>query len=146
MLEPGGTLDRAALGRVVFRDAAARGDLEAIVHPEVARLRKAALDAARARGDRIVVSDVPLLFEAGLEREFDTVVLVHAPEGVRLARLLRGRRMSEADARAVMDAQGDADAKRAQAHHVIENDGTLEELGARVDALWAVLTKAAESS
>jgi dephospho-CoA kinase len=145
VLEPGGMLDRAALGRVVFSDVSARRDLEAIVHPEVARLRASELAAARARGDRVVVSDVPLLFEVGLEREFDTIVLVHAPEDARLKRLMEGRGMPEADALAVMAAQGDADAKRHRAHHVIENDGTLTDLSVRVDALWQVLTAAASS-
>lgn len=143
---PGGVLDRAALGRIVFRDAAARRDLEAIVHPEVARRRSADLAAARARGARVVISDVPLLFEAALEREFDEIVLVHAPEAARLRRLVGERGMTEADARAVMAAQGDADTKRHRAHHVIENDGTLADLTARVDALWAVLSRAAKSS
>jgi dephospho-CoA kinase len=146
VLEPGGALDRAALGRIVFRDGAARRDLEAIVHPEVARRRAADLSEARARGARVVVSDVPLLFEAALEGEFDEIVLVYAPEAARLARLVRDRGMPEADALAVMAAQGDADAKRHRAHHVIENDGTVAELLARIDALWAVLSRAAKSS
>jgi dephospho-CoA kinase len=119
ILGSGGALDRAALGRVVFNDADARRDLEAIVHPEVARRRAADLAQARARGADVVISDIPLLFEAALERR---------------------------DALAVMAAQGDADAKRHRAHHVIENDGTLAELLGRVDALWVVLSRAAKSS
>jgi dephospho-CoA kinase len=141
-----GALDRAALGRLVFTDADARRDLEAIVHPEVARRRAADLAQARARGAGVVISDIPLLFEAALEKEFDEIVLVHAPEAARLARLVGDRGMPERDALAVMAAQGDADAKRHRAHHVIENDGTLAELLGRVDALWMVLSRAAKSS
>jgi dephospho-CoA kinase len=146
VLDANGALDRAALGRIVFRDSDARHDLEAIVHPEVARRRAADLADARSRGDRVVVSDVPLLFEADLEREFDEIVLVHASEEARLARLTGVRRMSETDTLAVMASQGDADAKRHRAHHVIENDGSLDELLGRVDALWAILSRAAKSS
>jgi dephospho-CoA kinase len=139
VLEPGGALDRAGLARVVFRDPNARRDLEAIVHPEVARLRAAELATARAAGEQVVVSDVPLLFEAGLAKEFDVIVLVHSPDAMRLDRLVRERGMSEADARAVMDAQGDADAKRARAHHVLENGGSLDDLHRQVDVLWTHL-------
>ena len=62
-------------------DAEARRDLEAIIHPEVARLRATELAAARAAGVAIVVSDVPLLYETGMEKEFAVIVLVHAPAG-----------------------------------------------------------------
>jgi dephospho-CoA kinase len=139
-LDANRALDRAALGRMVFRDAAARRDLEAIVHPEVAQLRAEELSAARARGEAIVVSDVPLLFEAGLEKEFDAIVLVHAPAPVRLARLQRDRHLSEEEARATMAAQGDPEAKRSRATWVIENDGSVAELEAKVDALWSQIT------
>jgi dephospho-CoA kinase len=106
----------------------------------VARLRTAEVAAASARGDTIVVSDVPLLFEAGLEKEFDAIILVHAPEPVRRLRLKRDRHMSEEDARALMASQGNPDAKLARATWVIENGGTLAELHAGVDSLWPQVT------
>lgn len=141
MVAADGTLDRGALGRVVFRDAGARRDLEAIVHPEVARLRAAAVEAARARGARIVVTDVPLLFEAGLAGEFDVIVVVDTPDDVRLDRLVRARGIAEADARAMMAAQGEAAAKRARADIVIENTGSLVTLERRVDDVWLELQR-----
>ncbi len=134
-----GTLDRAALGRLVFSDPSARRDLEAIVHPEVARGRAAALAAAQKAGTRIVVSDVPLLFEAGLEAEFDRIVVVDAPEQLRLARLMHARGLSEQDARAIMNAQADPAAKRARATHVVDNAGSLDELDRQVAKLWDAL-------
>ena len=134
-----GALDRAALGRLVFSDPSARRDLEAIVHPEVARGRAAALAAARTAGARLVVSDVPLLFEAGLEGEFDRIVVVDAPEQLRLTRLVRERGLSDADARAIMAAQADPVAKRARATHVIDNAGSLDDLDRQVAALWDAL-------
>lgn len=134
-----GTLDRAALGKIVFGDARARADLEAIIHPEVERRRAAALEDARADGATIVVADIPLLFEIGLERKFDTIVLVHADEAVRLNRLVRDRQMTESDARAVMASQGDSAAKRPRADLVIENNGSLAELEQRTDDVWRAL-------
>lgn len=138
-----GALDRAALGRLVFHDAGARRDLEAIVHPEVARRRAADVAAAAARGDRVVVSDVPLLFEAGLAAEFDLIVVVDAPEGARLERLVHARGVTPEEARAMIVAQDDPVAKREQADVVIENSGSPQALHAQVDALWRTLTERA---
>ncbi len=140
-----GTLDRAALGRIVFADADARRDLEAIVHPEVARLRAAAVAAAAADGATIIVSDVPLLFEAGLRAEFDVVVLVDAPESIRHARLTQLRGLPAADARAMMDSQGDPSQKRPLADWVIVNDGSREHLHAQTDRVWDALVGRAAS-
>ena len=134
-----GTLDRAALGKIVFGDAQARADLEAIIHPEIERRRAAAHEDARADGATIVVADIPLLFEIGLERQFDTIVLVHADEAVRLNRLVRDRQMTESDARAVMASQGDSAAKRPRADLMIENNGSLAELEQRTDEVWRAL-------
>jgi dephospho-CoA kinase len=134
-----GTLDRAALRRRVFGDPAARTALEAIVHPEVLRRRDAAIAAARATGVPLVVCDIPLLFETGRDREFETIILVDAPDDDRRARLIRDRGLSAADADAMMAAQAPAGPKRARATHVLDNDGTPEELVAKSDALLSQL-------
>lgn len=139
VLDTDGALDRAALRRIVFADAAERAALDAIVHPEVARLREAHVADARARGDRLVICDIPLLFETGLESRMDQVVLVDAPAELRLARLVRDRGLSESEAAAMMAAQMPAERKRRGAHHIIENDGTLAELDAKVAALHRAL-------
>jgi dephospho-CoA kinase len=146
VLASDGSLDRPALRRRVFADDRARADLDAIVHPEVARRRRDALDAARARGERIVVCDVPLLFEAGLADTFDLVVLVDAPEAQRLTRLMRLRGLPEHEARAMLRAQASAAAKRWQADYVIENDGPLAELERRVDKVWNAIERRAAAS
>ncbi|MDH5233506.1 MAG: dephospho-CoA kinase [Gemmatimonadota bacterium] len=143
VLAADGSLDRAALRRIVFADASERAALDAIVHPEVARLREAHVADARARGDRLVVCDIPLLFETGLESRMDRVVLVDAPHEVRLRRLVRDRGLSEAEAGAMMAAQMSAERKRRGAHHVIENDGALADLDAKVAALHAALVREA---
>ena len=141
-----GTLDRHALGQMVFTDAQARRDLEAIIHPEVARRRAEATAAARASGRQIVVSDIPLLFEAGLRGAFDFIVLVDAPESVRLDRLVHSRGISDAEARARMAAQDDAGSKRTRADFVIDNDGSLESLVRRADEVWQLLQERVANS
>lgn len=128
-----GTLDRPALAALVFADDAARADLNGIVHPLVAA-RSAALMAA-APTDAIVVYDVPLLVEAGRSDEFDTIVVVESDEQTRLARLV-ARGLSERDARARMNAQATDEQRRAVAHEVIGNDGSLQTLREEVDELW----------
>ncbi len=143
LLDPAGALDRAALRDVVFRDPAARARLEAIVHPEVARLRAGEEAQAVQDGVAVVVNDIPLLFEVGLEGEFDVVVLVDAPEEVRLARLVHERGLDEGEARRMMEAQLPASAKRERADYLIENDGTLRELEARAEEVWQILRRRA---
>lgn len=143
MLAADGSLDRAALRQVVFRDASARDALNAIVHPEVARRRDAAVARYAAEGARLVVCDIPLLFETGLDREMDRIILVDAPVELRRERLMRDRGLSASDADAMIAAQMPAEKKRAQAHYLVENDGSREALDAQVDALWTALTAAA---
>jgi len=137
--QPDGTLDRAALRRIVFADPAERAALDAIVHPEVGRRRDAAVAAAGARGDRLVVCDIPLLFEAGLEGTVDAVVLVDAPRAVRHARLIRDRALSPAEADAMIGAQWPSGQKRGRAQWVIDNDGSPDELAARARAVFDAL-------
>lgn len=103
VLLPDGTLDRPALGAIVFDDEEARRELEAITHPAIGSLAWER-DAAAPEGS-VIVHDHPLLVETGLADLMDLVVVVDAPEDVQLDRLIRLRRMSEADARARMAAQ-----------------------------------------
>jgi len=134
-----GSLDRAALGRVVFADAGARRDLERIVHPAV-RARQAELaELARARGASIIVHDIPLLFESGDPALFDRVVLVDAPAPVRRERLVRLRGLDPGQADRVLAAQMPADVKRARSHYVIENDDGVDLLETRTRAVWDAL-------
>lgn len=140
VLNDDGTLNRAALREIVFKDAPAKRRLEEIVHPEVERLRNAELRSAAARGEPLVVADIPLLFEVGLENEFDVVVLVDAPEEVRRQRLERDRALPPDDARRMIDAQMPAEQKRARADLLIINSGSREELEARARDAWDELT------
>ena len=136
VLDSEGNLDRAALRHKVFEDQSELDALNEIVHPEVNRLRAAEVAAARARGDRVVVCVIPLLFERHLADDFDTIILVDAPRSVRLDRIVRDRKIDEAEAMKMIASQMPADLKRARADYVIENAGTREELEAEVDRVW----------
>ena len=139
ILRQDGTLDRPALRRAVMADADARAALERIVHPAVYTRRAELAAEAERRGDRIVVSDIPLLFESGDPGAFDAVVLVDAPEAIRLRRLVEQRGLDEAEARAMIAAQLPAAAKRARSDFVVENDGDLAALERAASAVWHAL-------
>jgi len=138
-----GSLDRAALGAIVFRDPAARARLNAITHPAVGRrsreLFQAALDADP---DAVVVYDVPLLVDEegnGRADEFDAVVVVAADPETRVRRMVELRGMDEAEARRRISAQADEAARLAIADHVIDAEGSLAHTLAQVDELWRSL-------
>ena len=139
VVRPDGSLDRPALRRMVMADPDARDTLERIVHPAVYARRAELAAEAEASGDRVVVSDIPLLFESGDPEAFDVVVLVDAPEPVRLRRLLEQRGLSEAEAREMIGAQMPASAKRPRSHFVIDNDGDLVALERGTSAVWRAL-------
>ena len=139
------SLNRAALRGIIFSSEAERQALNAIIHPEVKRLRDELVAEAGARGDAVVVSSIPLLFEVGLDKEFDRVILVDSPDDVRLSRLVHRRGLSDAEARRMMQAQMPASAKRSRAHIVIENEQDLKALRRAVERVWIDLnTEAAK--
>jgi dephospho-CoA kinase len=139
LLQADGSLDRAALRARVLADRNALADLNAIVHPEVHRRRQQLLRDARRRGDPIVVSVIPLLFESSDTAEFDAVVLVDAPETVRRARLLASRAIPAEDVEGLISAQSPAGPKRALSDYVIDNDADLETLEHRAFGVWQAL-------
>lgn len=144
MLQSDGSLDRAALGAVVFADDERRARLNAITHPRVRRLTSARIaQAAAADPDAVVVYDVPLLAEAGgtHTQPFDCVLVVHAARAERLRRMMELRGMSRSDAEGRLDAQASDEQRLAIADIVIDNTGTVDELLERVDSVWAELTR-----
>jgi dephospho-CoA kinase len=138
VLAPDGSLDRPALGRLVFADPARRAALEAIVHPYVRR--RSAEIAHTAPAGAVVVHDVPLLVEKGLQGLYDVVVVVDVDEETQLRRLVDLRGMVEADARARMAAQATRAQRVAAADVLIDNNGDLYDLVTEVDRVWRVLT------
>jgi dephospho-CoA kinase len=134
MLTPGGALDRPALGALVFADSGSRERLNSIIHPrvraEAERLRAAAPE------DAVVVQDIPLLVEGGQAGNFDLVIVVAAPLDERLRRMVTDRGMDEADARARIAAQATDEERAAVADVVINNSGSLKQLGQHVNEIW----------
>jgi len=137
-----GSLDRPALGAIVFADPAARTDLEAITHPEVWRLAQQRFDAAEADDpDAVVVYDVPLLAEARGERplRFDAVVVVDAPAATRLRRLVEHRGMTPGEAGRRVAAQATDEERLALADHVVDATGTVTDTLRSADEVWSAL-------
>ena len=141
-----GELDRAALRALVFGQPDQLALLNAIVHPEVDRLRKVELEAARERGAPIVLCDIPLLFETNLSGDADTIILVDAPPAERLERLEHTRALDRATAQAMIAAQMPSEDKRPLADFVIDNDGSIEKLRDAVDAVWRLVEKRTPSA
>lgn len=135
ILAADGSLDRAALGRVVFADPGARRDLEQIIHPAV-RARAAELVAAAPDGS-VVVQMIPLLVETGQAGDFDLVVVVDVPTSVQAGRLIARDSLSAAEAQARLAAQSSREQRLAAADVVIDNSGDPDALRAAVDAFWA---------
>jgi dephospho-CoA kinase len=134
-----GSLDREALGRVVFADPDALARLNVIVHPLVGELSERRRREAEEAGAEVVVHDVPLLAENGLRELYELVVVVDCEEQTQLDRLVHVRGMSEQDARARMSRQATREQRRAVADEVLSNDSSLEELEEQVDRLWTRL-------
>jgi dephospho-CoA kinase len=132
-----GQIDRARLGELVFRDPDARRRLDAIVHPLVRDWMAERTRIAIERGAQVIVQDVPLIFENGLEPIYAEVVLVYVPEEVQVARLVGGRGLSESRARAIIASQMPIEEKKRRAQHVIDNSGSLDATRRQVERLWA---------
>lgn len=144
VLQPDGSLDRAALRAIVFSNDASRRALEAIMHPEIEQLRRQEERRVAEAGERIVVHSIPLLFETGMDDWFDVVVLVDAPAETRRERMLATRELAAAEAEAIIAAQMPAAQKKLRSHYVIENDGTLEQLRERAEEVWLQVEARAE--
>lgn len=141
LLTADGDLDRAAMGALVFGDAAARKRLEAIVHPLVFE-RMVALEGA-AGDDDLVVHDIPLLAEGDRVDTFDAVIVLDCPPELQIARMMSERGWSREDAEARIAAQATREQRLAIATHVIENTGSIKELRDRVVAVFADLREQA---
>jgi dephospho-CoA kinase len=138
VLLPDGSLNRAALGRIVFNDRAARADLEAIVHPEVYR-RISEWFATRPPATPLAMADIPLLFETGHNHDFDRIIVAACDSSMQLRRLMSRDGLSESEARARLDAQWPIEEKVARATYVIRTDGTTADTDAQVRTVYELL-------
>lgn len=136
ILRPDGTLDRERLGAIVFADTARRDKLNAIIHPLVRAWMLSAEKSADNGHAEVVVHDVPLLAETGRASSYDLVIVVDAPPQVQLDRLTRLRGMAPDQARARIAAQASRADRLAIADIVVSNDGSLDDLGKRVEQVW----------
>lgn len=141
-----GVLDRKALGEIVFASRKDREELEAMIHPWVHKEAWRQMDSILASGEERVVYVVPLLFEIGLEEDLDAVILVTAPQEVRVSRVMRRDGISEEAALARIHAQMPEEEKRAKATFVVENDRDLETLSRRVRELWDEISQGRKES
>jgi dephospho-CoA kinase len=133
VLTSDGTLDRTALGRIVFQDEGKRRLLERITHPrimeEVARLIA------------VIIIEIPLLFETGMDKGFPDVILVTAPESVRFQRIMERDSLDPEEVARRIQSQIPEKIKIPKARWVIENSGSLEDLKRKVDELWQELVR-----
>ncbi len=139
ILDETGALDRDAMRRVVFEDPEARARLESILHPLNRARRAEWVEAMREEGAVLVVAEVPLLFEVGLETEFDSSVLVAATRDVCLDRLSDSRGLSREESLKIWSTQMEPTEKEGRADYVIHNNGTLADLRDRALALLDLL-------
>jgi dephospho-CoA kinase len=142
VLAADGSLDRAALGKIVFEDSEALEALNSIVHPEVRALAQRRLaDIEQDDADAVVVYDVPLLVEADVDLDWDLVVIAEAPAETRVKRMVELRGMSALEAeRRIANQASDAE-RRAVADVVIDTGGSENRTIEQVDALWERLTQ-----
>ena len=137
-LRPDGTLDRAALARVIFTDRTARADLESIVHPDVyRRIREWSVNLPPQT--RVAIADIPLLFETGHEHDFDTVIVCACEPAAQVRRLAARNGLTHAEAHSRLAAQWPIEEKVRRADHVIRTDASFEETERQIRVVFEIL-------
>jgi dephospho-CoA kinase len=138
ILLPDGSLDRAALGRIVFAHRAARAALEAIIHPEVYR-RIREWFAQLPVSTRVAIADIPLLFETGHNHDFDAVIVAACDPRTQLSRVMARDGLSEAQARERIAAQWPIEEKAARADYVVHTGGSFADTDVQIGAVYEAL-------
>ena len=140
VLDSTGGLDRRKLGSVVFADPQARKDLEAIIHPQVVEAIDRWFSSLDAQAHPFAIADVPLLYEAGRERDYDVVIVTACELPTQIRRVMARDSISEADARLRIAAQLPIEEKVRRADHVIRTDGLLATTNAQVHEVYKRLS------
>ena len=146
VIGPDGTIDRSALREAAFADERARERLEEISHAGIRELRARRIGEAAAAGARVIVEEIPLLFEVGLEDDYDMIVVVDAPRKVREVRARESRGWTAEEFAAIDAAQLTASEKRRRADRVLDNRGDPGELDSAAGGLWREILRAAGGS
>lgn len=137
LLEADGSLNRKALGEIVFRDKASLAKLEAITHPAIrTRMQERIHKYAEQFPDRLVIADVPLLYETNQAHLYEGIMVVYVPAAVQIARLMARNLYTEEEAKRRVELQMDIELKRQKAEWVIDNSGTLEETKRQINEFW----------
>ncbi len=142
ILLPDRTIDRAGLAEIVFNNRQKLKKLNQIVHPRVgSRLLSLAEEINKKDPDAVVVYDIPLLIEAGMQKMVDLVLLVYVPRETQILRLQQRDMISRSEAENRIGAQKPLEDKKKEADFIIDNQGTLAETARQVDQFWAALKK-----
>ena len=141
MLLTDGTLDRKAIGRIVFRDASERRWLDQTSHPVIRKAMEEELETFRRAGEPVAVLDIPLLFEVGWDVLADSVWVVYVPLEVQLSRLMARDVCDKSSAMGRIRAQMSMEEKRRRADVVIDNSGTWEETETQLHEAWRNLNR-----
>ena len=136
----GERLDRWKLGSIIFADEAARRRLEAITHPLIRVWMAERQREAEERGEERVVLDIPLLYENGLDRGLEAVIVVYAPTEVEMERLMARNRLDRKEAARRLGTQMPIEEKKALAAYVIDNSGNREQTLEQVRRVWGEIT------
>ncbi len=147
VFRPDGTLDRAALRKIVFNDEGARQDLNNLLHPLIrSRMRDKSRQLASQFPQGIIILDIPLLFESKLTHLVEKVIVVYIPELIQLERLIARSGLSKEEAQKMVQAQLPIEEKKARADVVIDNSGSITETERQVDHLWKWLASKSGSA
>lgn len=137
ILHEDGSLNRAQLGRIVFHDKQAKADLEAILHPKIRAIMKSRMEQLEKEDPRrLVVADIPLLFELDLQQRYDETMLVYVPQPIQKQRLMERDGLSPEEAEARIRSQMPIEEKKKIADIIIDNRGTIEETMQQIDQFW----------
>jgi len=137
ILSPDGTLDRAKLGEIVFSDPEARQTLNDLTHPAIRQeIRSRMQEMDRLEPERLIIVDIPLLFESNLQGMFEEIIVVYVPREVQLERLMLRNHWTREQAEDRLDAQMDIELKRRKASYVIDNSGDPANTEMQVTQLW----------
>ncbi|MFP4974379.1 dephospho-CoA kinase [Paenibacillus sp. CN-4] len=137
LLQEDGTLNRSKLGEIVFHDEAARRKLNELTHPAIRAEIRGQMDRLeREHPGGLVIADIPLLYESGLQEMFERILVVYAPRETQLERLMARNGLKREQAEARLDSQMDIEVKRGLADYVVDNSQGLEETRVQVELLW----------